>query len=96
MLVILLLFGQQVGLEGTTGVSTGIHLHLEQQDLTNREWSFDRIKENYKDPADFMGFPDIKGVSVIYDGTPIPPTPSMNKNIKKWFLSRCKKIRIFT
>lgn len=88
-------FGQQVGLEGTTGVSTGIHLHLEQQDLTNRDWSFDRIKENYKDPANFMGFPDIKGVSVIYNGTPIPPSKKL-KNSTKWLMSKCKKIKINT
>ena len=32
--------GDYVGHEGTTGNSTGIHLHLEMQDLSNRRLDF--------------------------------------------------------
>lgn len=32
--------GDYVGWEGTTGTSTGIHLHLEMQDLSNRRLDF--------------------------------------------------------
>lgn len=32
--------GDYVGWEGTTGSSTGIHLHLEMQDLSNRRLDF--------------------------------------------------------
>lgn len=34
-------FGDFVGIEGTTGNSTGIHLHISSQDMTNKDsWTF--------------------------------------------------------
>lgn len=87
--------GTVVGLEGSTGTSTGIHLHLEMQDLSNRDWTFERVKENYLDPAQFMGIPNQKGISVIYNGNPKPPI-TKSRNSTKWLLAKCKKIRIFT
>lgn len=64
--------GEYVGHEGASGDVTGIHLHLEQQDLSSgREWNFSISSlEPYENPAEFMGFPNIEGISVIYDGTP--------------------------
>lgn len=86
--------GQQVGIEGTTGQSTGIHLHCEWQVLGSGEtwnWSIPYIDRPHV--ADFMGIPNEYGISAIYDGTPVPPTPT-TKKIKKfpWVLF-ARKIR---
>lgn len=81
--------GDYVGHEGTTGNSTGIHLHLEMQDLSNRGWQFGADLSEYLNPADFMGFPNTAGISVIYNGTPKPPTPTPvvgRKSNFKWVL----------
>lgn len=82
--------GQQVGIEGTTGSSTGVHLHVEMQDLNRwgNVWHTSNIKEDYIDPTEFMGIDNIQGTWWIYDGTPIPPTPSGKyyKGKFKWVL----------
>lgn len=67
--------GQFVGYEGTTGNSTGIHLHLEMQDLTSHDWIFNADKSYYINPATYMGIPNEEGISVIYEGTPVTPNP---------------------
>lgn len=87
------LVGQQVGVEGTTGQSTGIHLHVEMQDL-NRwggQWHSSYTKSDYLDPTVFMNIPNVEGTECYYDGTPVPPTPTppeikMRKNNFKWVL----------
>ena len=61
---------QYVGREGNTGESTGLHLHLEIQDLSNREWNFANDISYYQNPATFMGIPNQYGISAIYDGIP--------------------------
>lgn len=76
--------GQAIGIEGTTGDSTGIHLHLEMQDLTYHDWDYSYIKSLYTDPTVFMGIPNVEGTQCIYYGTPIPPTPT-HKPIKSSF-----------
>lgn len=93
-----ILAGQYVADEGTTGQSTGIHLHVEMQDL-NRwggVWHWSYIQSDYLDPTQFMGIDNIEGTSWIYDGTPIPPTPPTPSVIKKpkfpWVLY-AKKLR---
>lgn len=85
--------GEQVGLEGTTGSSTGIHLHLEMQDISQHNWQYQAPKEVYTNPAEFMDIPNVEGISAIYYGTPLPPEP-LYKNSKKWLMSRSKKIVI--
>lgn len=80
--------GQYVGHEGTTGNSTGIHLHIEMQDLTDHDWIFGAPKSYYTNPATFMGFPNKEGISVIYNGTPGPgpgPGPGPTTIIRKKF-----------
>ena len=91
--------GQQVGIEGTTGQSTGIHLHVEMQDL-NRwggEWHSSYNQSDYLDPTQFMNIPNVEGTECYYDGTPVPPptpTPSDNKKNKfKWVLY-AKNLRV--
>ena len=88
--------GQKVGMEGTTGQSTGIHLHVEMQDL-NRwggQWHWSYVKSDYLDPTVFMGIDNIYGTQWIYDGTPVPPspTPTTKKNKFPWVLY-AKKLR---
>ena len=84
--------GQKVGDEGTTGSSTGIHLHVEMQDLNRwgNSWHWSYNKSDYLDPTEFMGIDNIEGTWWIYDGTPIEP--SKNKN--KWLKFRSRKKRI--
>ena len=89
--------GQKVGMEGTTGDSTGIHLHVEMQDL-NRwggQWHWSYVKSDYLDPTVFMGIDNIYGTQWIYDGTPVPPsptTPTIKKSKFPWVLY-AKKLR---
>ena len=84
--------GQKGGDEGTTGSSTGIHLHVEMQDLNRwgNVWHWSYNKSDYLDPTAFMGIDNIEGTWWIYDGTPIEP--SKNKN--KWLKFRSRKKRI--
>lgn len=80
--------GQQVGIEGTTGTSTGIHLHVEWQVLGSSDswnWSIPYVDRLHV--ADFMGIPNEYGISAIYDGTPpTPPTPTIPHGKFKWVL----------
>ena len=76
--------GEFVGIEGTTGSSTGIHLHLEMQDISTHSWIFGADKSYYTNPADFLGIPNVEGTVAIYYGTPIPTTTKRNKF--KWVL----------
>lgn len=89
-------FGQFVGNEGTTGQVTGLHLHMEMQDLSSgRDWDYTATLSSYMNPADYMGFPNQTGISVIYNGTPTPPTPSTPTRLRsnfKWVLY-AKKLR---
>lgn len=64
-----------IGIEGSTGQSTGIHLHVEMQDVSrfNWEWHSSYTKSDYLDPTVFMGIDNVEGTHWIYDGT--PPTP---------------------
>lgn len=89
--------GQFVGVEGTTGQVTGLHLHMEMQILSSgRDWYFGNDISYYINPAEYMGFPNQSGISVFYDGTPIdPPAPiPQSKNSLKWLKIKSRKIRI--
>lgn len=79
--------GEYVGHEGTTGSSTGIHLHLEMQDISSHDWIFGAELSQYENPANFMGIPNTQGISAIYNGTPSPvPIPTFKKGNFKWVL----------
>ena len=75
--------GQQVGIEGTTGSSTGVHLHLEMQNLTNHAWVYNAEQDIALNPCIFMGIPNVKGTWCYYDGTPVPPIPPTPTETKK-------------
>lgn len=77
---------QQIGIEGTTGNSTGIHVHVEMENYVQNG---NRWIHRGQDPSawgtvylpatDYMGFPNEAGISVIYDGTPIYFTKERKK-----------------
>ncbi len=86
---------QQIGVEGTTGDSTGIHMHLEIQYLTpGQAWNWSYPKLDRPHVADFMGIPNQYGITAIYDGTPGPgPTPVDNKRHKFPWVLYARKFR---
>lgn len=57
---------------GNTGNSTGTHLHLEAS--TTQSWQC----QSFVDPCQPLGFPNVRGTVVEWDGTtpPTPPTPT--------------------
>lgn len=81
--------GQEVGHEGKTGHTTGIHLHIEMQDLSTSNWQFNADISTYLNPADYMGFPNTNGISVYYDGVPI-----FSHHKKGWRYIFMKKYRL--
>lgn len=87
--------GTLVGYEGTTGDSTGIHLHIEMQDLSLHDWIYGADKSYYSDPAAFMGIPNVEGTQCIYNGTPTPgPTPTTTRKKNKFpFVIYARKLR---
>lgn len=84
--------GQKVGDEGTTGTSSGIHLHVEMQDLNRwgNVWHWSYNKSDYLDPTEYMGIDNIENTWWIYDGVPIEPI----KNKNKWLQFKSRKKRI--
>lgn len=79
-----------IGKMGNTGNSTGTHLHLEAS--TTESWQCN----SFVDPCSPLGFPNVRGTVVIYDGTipPEPPTPTHSSNATKWLMSQTKKLII--
>lgn len=82
------IIGQIVGMEGTTGYSTGIHLHLMMQDVSrfNWQWHNSNVQSDYIDPTVFMGIDNISGTQWIYDGTPYIPPRHHKRNTFPWVL----------
>lgn len=84
---------QLVGYEGSTGISTGNHLHMEMQDLSNRNWYWGNDISYYMNPCDYMGIPNQTNAECYYDGTPYVQSSTRKKGFnfvlfgKKRFLS---------
>lgn len=76
--------GDYVAMEGQTGQATGIHLHVEMQDISrfNWQWHTSDTQSDYLDPTVFMGIDNIEGTQWIYEGY-VPPTPT--QTVKKKF-----------
>lgn len=81
-----------LGNMGTTGNSTGVHLHLELS--TSQSWQCG----NFLDPLAPLGIPNERGTIVEYDGTitpPKPPEPTIKSNNSlKWLKARGFKLSI--
>lgn len=78
--------GEQFGVEGATGNVTGLHTHVEMQNYVKNgnTWIMNPNDSSlwgsvYLPATNYMGFPNQLGISVIYDGTPVPPTPTRRK-----------------
>lgn len=86
-------YGTFCGIEGTTGNSTGIHLHIESQDMSNRtNWQFGLPLNQTLNPTLYMGFPNQLGLAVIYNGdVPQPPTPIFKKKRFPFFLYKKRR-----
>lgn len=85
--------GDYIGKEGNpsgTG-STGLHVHIELEMLTYGE-SFKYGYNNSSNPCTPLGLPNQTGGPYIYNGTPIPPTPTLNRTKFPWVLY-AKKLR---
>lgn len=79
-------FLEQIGFEGNTGESTGIHTHLEiQYNTLGSGWNWNIPKLDRPHVADFMGIPNVYLTQAIYNGSP-PPTPTLRKIKFKWVL----------
>lgn len=85
--------GSQVGIQGSTGYSTGDHLHLEMQDLSTRGWIYNGERTDYINPATWIGYNEIRGDNLYYEGTPIPPTPKHTKRHKFPWVLYARKLR---
>lgn len=90
--------GEEVGTEGSTGTSTGLHLHVEMQNINrfNNQWHWSYNKSDYLDPTVFMGIDNIEGTTWIYNGTPYVPTKK-EKHKFPWVLyaRKIRNIHIF-
>ena len=85
-------FLEQIGIEGSTGDSTGIHTHLEiQYNTLGSGWNWNFPKLDRPHVADFMGIPNQYDITAIYNGE-VPPTPTIRKSKFKWVLY-ARKIR---
>ena len=78
--------GQQISIEGNPSgtASTGLHVHLEKENQSDGVFKFGYA--NSIDPTTGTGINNRVDYSevYIYDGTPIPPTPSSKKNWWKY------------
>lgn len=89
--------GEQFGVEGTTGNSTGIHVHIDMQNYVNNGNTWINNPSNselwgtvYLPATDYMGFPNELGISVYYDGEITPILSKRNKTNFKFYLYKNK------
>ena len=69
-----------VGIMGSSGNSTGIHLHLEY--ASSSTWSCN----TFDNPAIALNIPNVDNTIVLYGGSPTP-TPSVIRDKKfPWFI----------
>lgn len=84
--------GMMVGIQGRTGSATGNHIHLEMQDLSNRNWIFQGQRSDYINPADWIPYNEILGDTLYYNGVIPPPPIATHKSKFPWVLY-AKKLR---
>lgn len=76
-----------IGKMGNTGNSTGTHLHLEA--TTKQAWAC----ENFVNPLEPLGIPNVRGTIVKYSEEPIPPLLTIIKRKKFPWQIFTRKIR---
>lgn len=83
-----------LAMEGSTGQSTGIHLHVEMQDISrfNWQWHTSNTQSDYLDPTAFMGIDNIEGTQWIYEGY-VPPQPTGREKKKFPWVLYARKLR---
>ena len=86
--------GQQISYEGNPSgtASTGLHVHLEKENQADGIFKFGYA--NSIDPTTGTGIINVVDYSnvYIYDGTPVPPTPTTDEKKKfPWFLYHRKR-----
>lgn len=95
--------GEQFGVEGVTGNVTGLHVHIDMQNYVNNgnKWIYSARDPSlwnvvYFNPSEYMGFPNILGISVYYDGSYVPPQPPIlpKNKANKWLVIKAKKVFI--
>lgn len=87
--------GTYIAMEGSTGTSTGIHLHVEMQIIPDGGyWIISDNKSDYLDPTLFMGIDNIKNTSWIYSGEPRPIPTSRRNHFKFWIYRKNKNSMI--
>ena len=65
---------QLIGYEGDTGEAQGIHLHLEMKYLgSSTVWVTTNVRSDYIDPCQYLGFPNVQGISAYCEYNPPPP-----------------------
>ena len=86
--------GDYLAMEGSTGQSTGIHLHVEMQDISrfNWQWHTSNTQSDYLDPTVFMGIDNIEGTQWIYEGV-VPPQPAGSPKSKFPWVLYANKLR---
>lgn len=77
--------GQQISIEGNPSgtASTGLHVHMEKEINVDGQYHFGYA--NTINPVDGTGIENVVNYSnvYIYDGTPVPPTPT--RHGKNWW-----------
>lgn len=82
--------GQMIGYEGDPSgtASTGLHVHMEKENQSDGIFKFGY--NNSIDPLAGTGIANVvystSGDTYIYDGTPVPPTPTEEKKKFPWVL----------
>lgn len=86
--------GDYLAMEGQTGQATGIHLHVEMQDISrfNWQWHTSNTQSDYLDPTAFMGIDNVEGTQWIYEGY-VPPTPTQTVKKKFPWVLYARKLR---
>ena len=83
--------GTYIAMEGSTGQSTGIHLHVEMQNINrfNNSWHSSYIKSEYIDPTVYMGIDNIENTQWLYNG--IPKGHIQKRHKFNWILFKKRK-----
>lgn len=79
--------GTLIGYMGSTGESTGVHLHLGMQPMNTNTWNFGLDVSEFINPAEYMGITNVKGTKAIYTGEII----ENKRNSFKWILFNPRK-----